>query len=483
MLLHIIRKEILENLLSLRFAMACVLCLCVVLVSMFVRGIDYQQGLDDYHENSLMDEKRIDEIRYPWNLEWMTIKLHKRPNPLKLFVQGMENSYRSSLSFRRSEPQRFLAKRIRNASIPLFPSVDLVFFVGVIMSLMALVFGYDAVCGEKERGTLRLMLSCSVPRDQLLLGKWIGGYLTLVFPFITMMGGAGAILMMQKGIELTTLHWMRILGIVLLSLLYLAVVYSLSIWVSCITKKSATSIVVLLTLWVVLVLAIPNLSPYLGGLVKSMPNRNAMEKERQQAQLRIQEEVVDKPVKQWEADHGLGERWWENWDWNDPEKRKIPHLRWAFATECRQRATGETFSAYDKIEEKYRNEMDNHVRAAEWLSRISPYSCFSLAAVSLAGQGVYSQRSFIGQAREYQKQFLSYAQKEIVVLNSLQIEGKATGSDYWKKHRKKIPRFKYKAVGGTAMLRLVVVDAGILLGMALVFFGLAFFAFLRYDVR
>ena len=46
----------------------------------------------------------------------------------------------------------------------------------LIFWLLAIVFGYDAICGEKERGTLRLMLSCSVPRDTVLLAKWIGGF-------------------------------------------------------------------------------------------------------------------------------------------------------------------------------------------------------------------------------------------------------------------------------------------------------------------
>ena len=54
MLRQLIKKEILEHLMSLRFAIACVLCLVVILCSIFVRGRDYSQVMDDYQQESAM---------------------------------------------------------------------------------------------------------------------------------------------------------------------------------------------------------------------------------------------------------------------------------------------------------------------------------------------------------------------------------------------------------------------------------------------
>ena len=34
----------------------------------------------------------------------------------------------------------------------LFPTVDLTFIIGIVMSLLALLFAYDAVCGERGNG-------------------------------------------------------------------------------------------------------------------------------------------------------------------------------------------------------------------------------------------------------------------------------------------------------------------------------------------
>ena len=45
-----------------------------------------------------------------------------------------------------------------NPFIAFFSSIDIVFVFEVILSLMGLIFAYDAIAGERERGTLRLVL-------------------------------------------------------------------------------------------------------------------------------------------------------------------------------------------------------------------------------------------------------------------------------------------------------------------------------------
>ena len=49
-----------------------------------------------------------------------------------------------------------------NPFIAFFSSIDIVFVFEVILSLMGLIFAYDAIAGERERGTLRLVLAHSL---------------------------------------------------------------------------------------------------------------------------------------------------------------------------------------------------------------------------------------------------------------------------------------------------------------------------------
>ena len=47
---------------------------------------------------------------------------------------------------------------------PNISQVDWAFIIGYVLSLIALLFTFDAISGERERGTLRLMLANSIPR-------------------------------------------------------------------------------------------------------------------------------------------------------------------------------------------------------------------------------------------------------------------------------------------------------------------------------
>src|SRR5574340_1522981 len=51
---------------------------------------------------------------------------------------------------------------------------SLVSLVIYLIPLIALLLGFDAIVGERERGSLELLLSLSISRAELLLGKYSG---------------------------------------------------------------------------------------------------------------------------------------------------------------------------------------------------------------------------------------------------------------------------------------------------------------------
>ena len=48
-----------------------------------------------------------------------------------------------------------------NLFLKIFAAIDIVFIIKVLLSLMALIFAYDAIAGEHESGTLRLVSDTS----------------------------------------------------------------------------------------------------------------------------------------------------------------------------------------------------------------------------------------------------------------------------------------------------------------------------------
>ena len=56
---------------------------------------------------------------------------------------------------------------------PTFLKIDWVLIISIVLSFLALVFTFDAISGEVERGTLRLTLSNAVARGTVLAGKFL----------------------------------------------------------------------------------------------------------------------------------------------------------------------------------------------------------------------------------------------------------------------------------------------------------------------
>jgi ABC-type transport system involved in multi-copper enzyme maturation permease subunit len=258
MLFHIVRKELLDQLLSLRFAIACIVCLLVFLLSSLMLTRDYRVALSTYNMNSVLHRNDISQVTAIWELEEITVD---RPlNIMNVVIQGIHPELTESVRVQADEQLGFPDTYEQNPLVPLFPSVDFVFIVGTIMSLLALAFSYDAISGERESGVLKLVMSYNVPRDLLLRSKWIGGYLALITPFIVAFLVGLVVVLLDPKIDLRADDTLVLCALLFIALLYLASIYSLGILVSSRTQIASTSITVLMLAWVVFILIIPNIT-------------------------------------------------------------------------------------------------------------------------------------------------------------------------------------------------------------------------------
>jgi ABC-type transport system involved in multi-copper enzyme maturation permease subunit len=483
MLLRIIRKEILEHMLSLRFAIACVLCFTVILASLFVRGAEYVIVGADYREESVAQKYEMEKLEHPWIIVWRGITVAQSPTPLKVFVRGTDEGNGISVRLNATQPPQLQTADERDPLTQLFQSMDLVNFVGIIMSLLAIVFGYDAICGEKERGTLRLMLSYSIPRDRLLLAKWIGGYVSLVIPFLLAMLAGAAIVMVQSEFTLTDVQWAKLAAVMGLALLFIAAMQWMAIWVSCLTGKQATSVLVLATIWLVLVMAIPNLSPYMARALR--PTRNPLEIEISRGEVRrdIWNREVTEKMKAYDEANDFGEKWWEKVNWNDWQDRERVERRRVQELKYEQVACLARQDACARLDETFQRELDSQVALSRWINRISPFSCFAMFASEITDTGVVGKQRFLDQIKTYQRDLSIYAFDEWIAWNQYRIDHKGEGKPWQEIRKKPVPLFVYTPPAGTDYLREVVLDAGLIAGMAVLFFMLSYMAFIRYDVR
>lgn len=141
-----------------------------------------------------------------------------------------------------------------------------------VLSLIALLFAYDAVAGEKERGTLKLMLSCSVSRGQVVAGKMLGGLAVAVVPFLIVFVFVLLGLVTRPGIALGASEFSRLLLMVLATLFYVTLFYALGAVISARARSSASALVTLLFLWAAIVFALPNAGNLIAEQLAPLPS-------------------------------------------------------------------------------------------------------------------------------------------------------------------------------------------------------------------
>lgn len=142
-----------------------------------------------------------------------------------------------------------------------FTLASLVSLVIYLVPLIALVLGFDAVVGERERGSLDLLLSMPLTRGELLLGKYLGLAAALGFSTVAGFGAVALVLAPHMGVSGLAHYAVFIASSVLLGCAFLSLAVLVSVVASDRTRASGLAI----ALWFLFVLMYDLL--LLGGLV------------------------------------------------------------------------------------------------------------------------------------------------------------------------------------------------------------------------
>jgi ABC-type transport system involved in multi-copper enzyme maturation permease subunit len=406
----IVRKEIAENLLSYKFFIVILLAAVLIFTSLFVMARDYRGRAADF------------QIIQPKPGEPIAVL---PPNPLSIFAKGLEDSITRSYELSFIGIDTRTGRSSTNNVFAFFPAPDFIYIVKVVLSLVALLFGFDRISREREAGTLKLTLANSVSRGTLLFGKWLGNLLSLAVPFFLITGIGLAVLHLDPSFRMPASGYGRLALILLFSLIYLALFLSLGLFISAITRRSATSLVVLLLIWALMVFVLPNTGTLIARQIVEVPSSRAITEKRNQIWTR---EVL--------------------LSMNDRGHR-MDHVN-------------ALIGEIDRLEEDYRNRIDRLVRLAKTLNRISPAAGFVYTATEIAGTGIGEESRLKNEIVRYKTQVLEGGTLE---------NNKAPVFDY-----------AYRSIG-EVMSGGGLFDFAWLLVFNVIFFAAGFVAFIRYDAR
>ena len=259
MLVTLIQKEIMHHILSVRFVALLVMCLLLIPLTLSINHRNYRQNLVDYQEAVKL--ANVEEITINPKMELKpeleVSKLFLKPTPLSVFANGLGEALPSYLGLTRNGIIQGAPTLVSDSLSYLLGHLDFLFLVGTVFSLLALLFTFDAVAGEREAGTLRITLANALPRDLFLWSKLIGGYLVFVIPFLVSLL-FGLLVLVWQGFPLGEPEiFPRVLSLILVSLLYIAVFFAIGTVISTYLDNSKTALIVAFTVWVFAVLITP----------------------------------------------------------------------------------------------------------------------------------------------------------------------------------------------------------------------------------
>ena len=126
------------------------------------------------------------------------------------------------------------------------PRIDFAAVVAVIFSLMAVLLGHDGLCGERERGTLRLLLANPVEGRQVVRAKLAGGMISLSVPLAAAFALCLLVLLVHPAVRLSGEDCARLALLLAVSCLFLAQIHALSLMVSSLVRRTETALIICL---------------------------------------------------------------------------------------------------------------------------------------------------------------------------------------------------------------------------------------------
>jgi len=477
MLSAVVKKEIRGHVLSFRFVVTFALLLVIVPVTVLILTNDYVRKQDDYSRRQAEIENYLGRYAH-FNRLWNVVNPSQPPIPFYAVVRGLSAEVNMEM--------------FDNDPLPvMFPLIDLTFIVTILLSLTGLIYSYDAVSGEKEDGTLKLMLANDISRSKIIIGKILGGVTTLLIPFAVAMVVGLFIILLNPRVGWKGADWGALGLILLAAVIYISLFVCMGILISSRHQSSSSSIFTSLVVWVLLVLVIPNISSYIASFVRPTPSPIKVSREifrftqdeRDVLGRKLEKEKRAEVLKAYPVLNsvaGMSEAEIQAAIKNDPAFGR------AFAILDREiEAAWQEANAIQGAKAKVlQDDLERKQRAqiglSTVLSMLSPLADFTYLATDLSNTGIRSRNHFEMLREAWDRLFEEYSEKRMEVLkkNNPAMDVWNTAVDV-----SDMPRFKYREELLAVRLEGVLPDFAVLIVSGLAVFSAAYVSFIRYDPR
>jgi ABC-2 type transport system permease protein len=127
-------------------------------------------------------------------------------------------------------------------------------FMAFLAPLLGIMFGFDAVNGERTQGTLPRLLAQPIHRDEVILGKFVAGIGIIGLMLAALTVFVSGIGIFRLGLVPTPTEIARLLVWVMVAVVYVGFWQALATLTSVTVRRAATSALIAVGVWLVLTL-------------------------------------------------------------------------------------------------------------------------------------------------------------------------------------------------------------------------------------
>jgi ABC-2 type transport system permease protein len=395
----VIRQELVNAWSSRRFWLLSAASTLLIVLAVVQGSLLYSQQVSQNETLQKMaeDEWLAQDAKRPHSANHFGKWVVKPPTALSIFDRGVEDFLGQQIVLDAHVRSDMVASKAEEDPLSaLIGTFDLAFVTAYLLPLLVILLVYDAVCGEKEAGTLRLTLAQPISRRSLLWGKVLGQLAVLGLAFGVPLLIGIALVPVLMGVSFGGDAVLRLIGIGGASLLYILLFLLVGIWISSSTARPAVALGGLFAVWVVMVFFIPRLSIFIAEIVHPAPSAVALNQEQNRLRKEIDEfrtarlnEVVQELRKTYPEIT-------EDFAFARQSRNERAPTEWRvdpsgiFAAEANAKINEVRQRAVSKVREGYERQEALALRIAS----LSPTTSFLAASMTLAGTDPVRHRHF-----------------------------------------------------------------------------------------
>ena len=245
----------LNNLLKSKRIYTTVIMFLLLFVSIFVvRVIDYQKQVNQYIDDVRQNEEGL---RSAENYSFINPRAIQQPIVFSIYNEGFKIP--RVLDIQYYEPILIATSLNEEDNIFFIDNtrLDITFLITFFLSLFILLISYDSVNGEKQVGTLRIMMTYQLKRQTFILKKMLGVFffvaITFTIPYVLSI--FSLIYMFTNLLSIN--FFLSAFFYWFLTMLFILFFSLLGIFISCCTTNPNRSLVYSLLVWILFSIVLP----------------------------------------------------------------------------------------------------------------------------------------------------------------------------------------------------------------------------------